>query len=29
VEQRLVKIGKVAAPAGGGRFGNGAAHAST
>jgi hypothetical protein len=27
VEQRLVKLGKVAAPAGGGRYGNGAAHA--
>lgn len=29
VEQRLVKIGKIAAPAGGGRFGNGAAHATS
>ncbi len=29
VEQRLMKIGKLAAPAGGGRFGNGAAHASS
>jgi hypothetical protein len=28
VEQRLVKLGKVAPAAGGGRFGNGAAHAS-
>src|SRR3954468_17572190 len=27
VEQRLVRLGKIAAPAGGGRFGNGAAHA--
>lgn len=27
VEQRLVKLGKVAAPPGGGRYGNGAAHA--
>ena len=27
VEQRLVKLGKVAAPSGGGRYGNGAAHA--
>src|SRR4051812_12119967 len=26
VEQRLIKIGKVAAPAGGARYGNGAAH---
>jgi hypothetical protein len=28
VEQRLVKLGKVAAPAGGGRYGHGAAPAS-
>ena len=27
VEQRLVRLGKVEAPAGGGRYGNGAAHA--
>ena len=27
VEQRLVRLGKVDAPAGGGRYGNGAAHA--
>lgn len=27
VGQRLVKLGKLAAPAGGGRYGNGAAHA--
>ncbi len=26
VEQRLIKIGKVAAPAGGARYGNGASH---
>ncbi|TWO69379.1 hypothetical protein FN976_19000 [Caenimonas sedimenti] len=28
VEQRLIKLGKMPSPAGGGRFGNGAAHAS-
>ena len=28
VEQRLIKLGKMAAPAGGGRFGNGAAQAA-
>jgi hypothetical protein len=27
VEQRLVRLGKIEAPPGGGRFGNGAAHA--
>ena len=27
VEQRLIRLGKVDAPAGGGRYGNGAAHA--
>jgi hypothetical protein len=28
VEQRLIKLGKMPSPAGGGRFGNGAAHAA-